>query len=485
MSRFKEAMSILFGKKPSNTRYADMLNGYTPIFTQFGQNIYASDVVQQALNCIVSEMKKLNPMHVRTNGMDETPVTGSGSLQSVLENPNELMTKSEFIEKIMWNLLFNYNSFIVPTYYVWYDENTKTEKRIYKALYPVQPVQVDFIQDASDTLYIKMRFANNYEVTLPYSEVIHIKHKFSVNEYMGGNERGQPDNEALIKTLELNHILLQGVSSAMKASCAINGVVKYNTMMDEGKAKAAIKEFEKKIQNSESGIIGLDLKQEYTPIKKDIKLVDADTLKFIDEKILRNWGISLPILVGDYNKEQYEAFYQKVLEPFIISFSQAFTKTLFTDRERAFGNEIKFYPKDLIFMSVNQTLEMIRLLGDSGALYENEKRVALGLKPDPALEGVRKQSLNYVDIAIANQYQVGSSGDNTNNQDGNQSDINDEVKDAALNGAQVTALISVIEQFKNGTLTEEQAINIIVISFGLSTEDATKMVKGNEEIEED
>lgn len=400
----------IFNKK--KYKHVDMLNGYMPIFTQFGQDIYASDVVQQALNCIVSEMKKLNPTHVRTNGMDETPVSGSSSLQYILENPNELMTKSEFIEKIMWNLLFNYNSFVVPVYYTWKDKKTGQEHRRYTALYPVQPIQVDFIQDVTDTMYIKMRFANNYEITLPYTDVIHIRHKFSVNEFMGGNDRGQPDNDALLKTLELNHTLLQGVSAAMKASCAINAVVKYNTMLDDGKTAEAIKEFEKKIKSSESGIIGLDLKQEYTPIKKDIKLVDADTLKFIDEKILRTWGISLAILTGDYTKEQYEAFYQKVLEPFIISIGQAFTKKLFTDREKSFGNEIKFYPKDLIFMSVDQTLEMIRLLGDSGALYENEKRVALGLKPDPQLEGVRMQSLNYVNVDFAKEYQTQPKGNN-------------------------------------------------------------------------
>lgn len=57
-------------------------------------------------------------------------------------------------------------------------------------------------------------------------------------------------------------------------------------------------------------------------------------------------------------------------------------------------------------MSVGQTLEMIRLLGDSGAMFENEKRVALGLMPLPELEGVRKQSLNYVDVDIANNYQL-------------------------------------------------------------------------------
>ena len=61
-------------------------------------------------------------------------------------------------------------------------------------------------------------------------------------------------------------------------------------------------------------------------------------------------------------------------------------------------------------MSVDQTLEMVRLLGDSGALYENEKRVAFGLKPLKELEGVRKQSLNYIDVNIATDYQLNKGG---------------------------------------------------------------------------
>lgn len=35
-------------------RYMD-INGGTPIFSQFGQDIYASDVVQQAVSCIAQE----------------------------------------------------------------------------------------------------------------------------------------------------------------------------------------------------------------------------------------------------------------------------------------------------------------------------------------------------------------------------------------------------------------------------------------------
>ena len=398
-------LSNLFKKEtPAQTKQAEVLSGYAPIFSQFGTNIYASDVVQQAINCIVSEMKKLRPEHIRENGNDVVPV--NDSLQMVLNNPNPLMTKSEFIEKITWLLFLNYNAFILPTYYEW-EENGAIRKR-FNGLYPINPTQVDFIEDAGGRLFVKLRFGNGQEFTIRYSDLIHIKHRYSVNQYMGGNEQGQPDNDALLQTLNLNSQLLQGVASAMKSTFAINGVVKYNTMLDDGKTEASLKALEAKLKKSESGFLPLDLRAEYIPIKKEIQLVDESTLRFIDEKILRHFGVPLCILTGEYTKQQYEAFYQKTLEPLIISFSQAFSKSLFTEREYAFGNRVQFYPKDLIFMSVDQTLQMVTLLSNTGSLYENEKRVAFGLRPLPELEGKRYMSLNWVDVDIANQYQAGA-----------------------------------------------------------------------------
>lgn len=396
----------LFKRQPRNSKFAPTLDGFVPIYSQFGTNIYASDVVQQALKCIVDEMKKLKPMHVRYSGSDPVPVQ-SGDIKEVLEEPNPLMTQSEFLEKICWLLLMNYNVFIIPTYYTWTDEKTGAERRYYESLYPINPTQVDFIEDAGGRLFVKFWFWNGETTTVRYDDVIHIKYNYSVNQYMGGNELGQPDHKALLSTLELNDTLLKGVAKAMKASYAVNGVVKYNTLMDDGKTEQALKELERKLKNNESGFMPLDLKSEFMPLEHNSQIVDENTLKFIDEKILRNFGVPLCILTGDFTKEQYEAFYQKTLEPLIVSISQAFTKKIFTKRERAFGNKIELYPKELIFMTISQTLEMINILSPTGGLFENEKRVALGLQPLPELEGKRYMSLNWIDANNANQYQVG------------------------------------------------------------------------------
>ena len=396
-------------KGRSDKKYMKMLNNNYPVFSQFGSNVYASDVVQQALYCIVTEMKKLNPKHVRKDGNDVVPVYDD--VQRVLDNPNYLMTTSDFIEKITWQILLNYNAFV-------YIQRDPSGRLI--GLFPLAPSKVDFL-NYSGVLYVEMLFKNGESYVIPYDHIIHMKTHFSVNELMGGNEAGQPDNEALLKTLSLNDILLQGVKKALQSSFAVNGVVKYNTMMDDGRMAEEISKFEKKLQNNESGIMGIDLKADLIQFNRDVKVVDETTLKFIDEKILRFFGVPISILLGDYTTETYEAFYQRTLEPLIINFSQAFSKALFTNRQMTgFDNKIMFYPKELVFMSMSQKLQMVHELGQSGTLFENEKRVAFGYEPLEELKGVRLQSLNFVNVEDAKEYQVG-------NVNSDQSDLNNEV----------------------------------------------------------
>ena len=394
-----------FKKTKPNINYAKMLNGYTPIFSQFGQDIYASDVVQQAIACLVTELTKANPFHIKQSGSDLVPVENS-EIQKLLDQPNERMTQTDFFEKVYWQLFLNYNSFIIPTYY----KDIKGNKH-YTGLYPIQPTNVTFLQDPEGKLGIEFTFRNGYKTMLAYSDVIHIRYRYSINEFMGGNEFGQPDNRALLKTLELNNTLLQGVAKALKSSFSINGVIKYNTLMDDGKMENNIKEIEKRLANNESGFLPLDIKGEYIPLQNKIQLVDATTLKFIDEKILRNIGVSLPILTGNYTKAQYEAFYQKSLEPILKRTGESFTMTMFTNREKGFKNKIMMYPHELIFMDTSQKIELFDVLVDSASCYKNELRTAFGMRPLPELAGQIAMSSNK---ANAENNKIKKNGGNKN-----------------------------------------------------------------------
>ena len=401
-------------KKPNgeSRRWAKILSGQTPIYiTDFGENIYASDVVQQAIYSIVSELKKLDPVHVKKVGNDYVSV--DGEVSRVLAAPNPLMTTSDFIEKIAWTLLLNYNAFIYPV--------RNGGKLV--ALYPLQPYQVDFLEDASGKMYVRMYFNNGYEGEFPYENVIHLRHHYSVSEFMGGNANGQPDFSPLLDTLKLNDTLLKGLAKSLNIQTAINGVVKIKNAVDKEQQIARVKEFEEKLAANESGLLPIDIMSEYVPISKQIQLLDATTLEFIDKKILRTFGVSIPIVNGDYTKEQYEAFYQKTLEPLIKSMGQAFTKGIFTDRAAlGFDNKIVFYVKELIFMNTDQKLNLFTMLGNIGGCYVNEMRSAFGMRPINDLQGVRMQSLNFVDSKYAQEYQTGTN----NNTDGNNGGVDDE-----------------------------------------------------------
>lgn len=403
-----------FKSNRQNKQYAKMLNGFNPIFNMFGDDIYASDVVVQAISCITQEMSKLSPQHLLKG------VPQSGQIQRILNQPNEHMGQSDFLEKLYWEVLTKYNAFVIPTYYRDYDK-AGNEIKTLTGLYPISPIRTDLLEDASGRLFVSFKFYNGQETTLRYEDVIHIKYQFSNNEYMGGNKLGQPDHDALLKTLDLNDTLLSGVSKALKSSFAVNGVIKYNTLMDDGKMDANIAKIEERLRNNDSGFLPLDIKGEFLPLQNKIQLVDETTLKFIDEKILRHFGVPLCILTGDFTKAQYEAFYQKTLEPLIKRTSEAFTMSLFTDREKGFDNKIMFFSKDLLFMTNEEKLRLVELVAPMGGLYTNQILTMFGMTPDPKLDGVRMMSLNWINVDDAQKYQVGKT--NKTNIEGGDEDV--------------------------------------------------------------
>ena len=82
-------MGLLDIFKPANKnglRVAPTMTGYTPIFSDFGNNIYASDIVVESIRCKANEMKKLDPRHIRTKELriicdKPTPINLDGEIR--------------------------------------------------------------------------------------------------------------------------------------------------------------------------------------------------------------------------------------------------------------------------------------------------------------------------------------------------------------------------------------------------------------------
>ena len=121
---FRQWLTNIFKPKQSKNDYAYAYtqNGTIPRFSNFGDNIYASDTVQQCISAIAREMKKLEPCHIRKKNGISARI--DDSINRVLHNPNPMMTTADFIEKCIWLLYLKSNCYIYPVYELKTDERT-------------------------------------------------------------------------------------------------------------------------------------------------------------------------------------------------------------------------------------------------------------------------------------------------------------------------------------------------------------------------
>lgn len=407
---FKRFRELFSKNKPNNNGFklAYTQSGTMPYFPSSVKTTSQSDTVQQAISAIANEFKKVLPKHIRDkNGHLE--YVANSPIQKSFNYINPNMTLSDFLETCIWKLFTEFNCYIYPVYDgLENEDNTNRLYRKYTAYYPLHPRTVTYLEnERGDILRIKFEFAEGETLELPYQDIIHIRLRYGMNEFVGGDRYGRPDNEALLKTLEINHKLLEGVSKGADASHVVNGIVKYNTMLSDGTVEAAIEKFNDKLKNSESGIVGLDFKTEYTPMTRDVKLVDKDTLDFIDKKILRNYGVSQSILDGTATAEEKRAFLETTLEPLLISFGQSFTKVLFSRQQINGGNKINFYYNRMETLTNQEKIDQANLLKDIGGITTNEIRELFGFPPIAGGNGEKLvQSLNYANSEIVDQYQL-------------------------------------------------------------------------------
>lgn len=363
-------------KPVDSAQYAPTYNATLPFYTSFGDSIYSNDIVVQSIRCKANEFRKLEPRHVRDDGTTRETIYNS-SIARILRRPNPYMTTADLLGKICILLELNKNAYIYPISYI-----SKGDEKIYTGIYPLKPRTVYYLVDAAGKYYVEMVFDSGETVTVPRSEIIHVRKDYGVNDYFGGGAFGGGyDVEGLLKACQEYDKLCQSIAKGLEISCQVNGILRVNSYLDDEKKTKERQAFEQKLTNNESGLLVTDLKDDFTPLHHDVKLVDAETLKFFYENISRANGVSLAILNGDYTKAQKESFYEHALESDIKSLAQAMTQTFFTEREESFGNKIVLYPNDINFMSMSEKIAALTAGLPAGIFTRNEARELLGFPP--------------------------------------------------------------------------------------------------------
>lgn len=371
------------------------MNGGPAIFTQFSGNAYESDIYRSAVDSIARNVAKLKPVHVVT--IERNRKYGDNSLNRILQvRPNQYMTSYDMIYKIVTHYYLYNNAFA----YLQKDENGKLT-----GIYPLSPVNMEYLTDLTGELYCRFFFAGDKQVTLPFRDVFTIRRFYNSNDLLGDK------NTAILNTLDLAHTQNEGIANSIKSSATIKGLLKYNQILSPENLKKEKEEFIKdylSISNN-GGIAALDSKMDYVPLEIKGVAIDNEQMSAIKQKIYDYLGVSEKIVNSTYNEDEWSAFYESVVEALGVQISLELTDKIFTQREQAFGNSILMEANRLQFASNTTKVNMIKELFPLGLFTVNQALEILNL---PSIEdGERRvQTLNVANTKIVDEYQMNKKG---------------------------------------------------------------------------
>lgn len=392
MGLIKTITNRIKGNKTKSLAKAELLNGTTTVYTAFNAGAYANDIYREGVDAIARNVAKLKGAHVvEYDGVKKT-ATDARLNRCLQISPNEYMTAYDMLYKLTTHYYLYNNAFALLN---------KDNRGNVTSIYPITCTQADFLTDPSERLFIKFHFRNGQELIFPYRDIIHIRRHFNSDELLGDS------NDAIFPALELAHAENEGIINSIKSGAQIRGILKYTQIMNEDKLRADKEAFIRDYLDvsNNGGIVATDSKADYIPINSTPAKVNSDDTQATKTKIYNYLGITESIVNSSYTEDDWGAFYESVVEPLALQLSLEFTRKIFNDRERAFGNQIVFDSGRVLYASNATRLNMIKELVPYGLLSVNEAREILNLAPVEDGEK-RLQTLNVVDANKANDYQL-------------------------------------------------------------------------------
>lgn len=386
--------------------YTNLLMGQAPIFSSFGENVLVSDIVQNALHAVAAESSKAILKSVVQNPATRQVMVENDEITRLFRyRPNPLMTTQSFLYRVAYLRKLNKNVFIYPQM-EHVAENGRTKER-FAAFWPLDPIGAEFLQDDAGALFLRLTFTDGGMYTFPYQDIIHLRDNFAQNPFFGGGADGTPDERELAKTLGAIDVAMQGLPKAISASLQIKGVYHAKSVLDAKRIAEEREKFESQIGKSFNGIVATDYAGEFTPVTVNPSMIPRDILDWLENKVLKTFGVSMAVVNGDFTEAQFSAFHQKSIEDFFIELEQAFTARCFTQREQDIGHRLKVYDRYVQHLSMETRLKMIELGAPMGTFGKDEIRELMGYEPRG--DDTVMQSLNWIATDLAGQYQLANS----------------------------------------------------------------------------
>lgn len=362
-------------KKPNidvarhNDGYFKTLTAYRPHFTTWNGKIYESELVRAAIDARARNISKLK---VEIQG------AAKPTLQTKLRlKPNNWQTWSQFLYRTSTILDMHNTVVIVPVY----DELMNPI-----GYTPVLPTRCEIVEN-DGVPFLRYEFSHGLKAATYLAECA-ILTKFQYRSDFFGES-----NHALDPTMKMIHLNDEAVAEAVKNGATYRFMARVNNFSKTEDLKKERQRFNETNFKNEEGNGGLllfpntyaDIKQ----IEQDAYTVPEAELKEIRTNVYNYFAVNEDVLQSKAYGDAWAAFYESVIEPFAIQFSETMTQALFSDRERAAGALIMATSNRLQYLTTTEKLNVSSQMLDRGAMNRDEIRDIWNLPPLPDGQGQR------------------------------------------------------------------------------------------------
>lgn len=365
-----DKLKQLFNRSPTSETGFKMINMNDAGYLTWNGKLYKSDIIRACMRPRTKAIGKAEPQHIRKDS-EGTKINPDPYMRFILEEPNAFMSWQMLAEKTDNQLQLNNNAFILI------DRN---EDGIPIGLYPINASFVQSVKDKSGNLFFRFNMAKGDTYTIPFQDIVHLRDDFMSNDIFG-----EPPIDALRPVMEVINTTDQGIVKAIKNSGVIKWLLKFKQQIRPEDMKKQTKEFVKNYMDVESDSVGAaasDSKYDVQQVDPKDYVPNAAQMDRSKQRVYAFFNTNENIVMSKYNEDEWNAYYESVIEPRILQLAQCLTLKLFTRRERAFGNSIAIKTSNLMYASMKTKLNLVQMV-DRGALLPDEWRDTFGMPPIP------------------------------------------------------------------------------------------------------
>ena len=247
-------------------------------------------------------------------------------------------------------------------------------------IYTVIPDRCEIIEYGPKKVpYLRYTFRNGQKAAIEM-DACGILTRFQFDKDLTGET-----NAALYPTMDLIRISNKAIEEGVKNSAAYRFMARAtNFAMDKDLAKERRRFSRENFADDVDAGGVLLFPNTYSDIKQlESKpyTVEAEQMEIIRKGIADYFGISEDILQNKAYGDAWAAFYEGVIEPFSIQFSEVVSKMLYTFNERTRGNGIMLTSNRLQYLSNADKLQVSTQLVDRGIMSRNDAREIWNLPP--------------------------------------------------------------------------------------------------------